>query len=82
MLTVTKVYLICVKVSFIFVRGHKLYTSDLELADPIVVHNETTLGRAWGALIGPALNLVGSLFGSNRMLYVELFCMKSYNMFY
>ncbi|CAF1075247.1 unnamed protein product [Adineta ricciae] len=37
-----------------------------KLADPIVVHNETTLGRAWAALIGPALNLVGSLFGSNQ----------------
>ncbi|CAF1074473.1 unnamed protein product [Adineta ricciae] len=39
-----------------------------KLADPVVVHNETTLGRAWAALIGPALNLVGSLFGSNQIV--------------
>lgn len=42
-----------------------------EVADRTDTHNETSslanVERAWSALIAPALNLVGSLFGSGRM---------------
>ena len=33
------------------------------------IHNFSSLARGWASLIGPALNLVGSIFGGSNRMY-------------